>query len=250
MAIFLARYFADGDLDLTFGGNGVVRTQIDNYLDVRSISIGQQGQITVLVGGNSMLHHITCSASGTVETQGSSPFFPDPGSPVHPSSQVFAATMWSPPIPEVDPAVAEEILSPVLDRTRLMAAGWVITNRITEVAVASYLVSGAPDTHFGNSGQPNGQFTDRPLLANAAQAWGLHEGSDGRVLVAGFADSSEDSQYNFLVLRLLPNGFLDQSFNQEGRALTRFPGASSVARTVTTNKNLDYWTPRRVLWHN
>src|SRR5262249_18884594 len=78
-----------------------------------------------------------------------------------------------------------------------------------DLAVIRYLPNGQPDPGFGSLGKVTidvyNQGEDDEAFAVALQA-------DGKILVAGYAVTPGTNQKDFVVARLLDNGFLDPSF--------------------------------------
>jgi uncharacterized delta-60 repeat protein len=92
----------------------------------------------------------------------------------------------------------------------------------TNIAVVRYLANGSLDATFGTAGQVS------VPTALGVQAGALALQPDGRILVAGSTTVSPD----FALVRLLPDGTLDTSFDGDGLVTSDFGGtevASSVA---------------------
>jgi uncharacterized delta-60 repeat protein len=93
-------------------------------------------------------------------------------------------------------------------------------------AIARLLPSGALDTSFAGDGKSEVDFGggDDGAYAMALQP-------DGKIVIAGF-DDAEGNPGNFAVARLQPNGSLDTTFANAGKALVDFgadDGANAVA---------------------
>lgn len=102
---------------------------------------------------------------------------------------------------------------------RILVAGYSQTNADNnyDFVVVRYNANGTLDGSFGTGGRtviafdmPDGQKQDF-AEAIAIQA-------DGRIVVAGRAQSSTSLQYDFAVARLSSDGFLDNSFGTGGKA--------------------------------
>ncbi len=85
---------------------------------------------------------------------------------------------------------------------------------------------GALDPSFGSGGIVVTDFNsiDDAAFAVAAQP-------DGKILAAGYVFSSA-SNYDFALVRYLPDGSLDPSFGTNGKVATDFHGSTDVARAV------------------
>jgi uncharacterized delta-60 repeat protein len=92
-------------------------------------------------------------------------------------------------------------------------------------AVLRYRADGSLDTSFAESGK-----VTTSIGAKYASAASVTVQSDGKIIAAG--DLHIDSNNNdFAVIRYNPNGTLDTSFNETGKATADF-GASDVGRSV------------------
>jgi uncharacterized delta-60 repeat protein len=97
-------------------------------------------------------------------------------------------------------------------------------------AVARLLADGTLDTSFGKAGLAQANFTD---FLNTPYAMALT--ADGRIVVAGNAESADGTLSEFAVARFLPSGRLDNSFGQGGKVTTNFVGvqAGGVSNIAT-----------------
>ena len=86
----------------------------------------------------------------------------------------------------------------------------------TDVAIARYNTNGTLDNSFSVDGLLNRDFGAKELIFSIAVQ------SNGKIIVAG--SSQNGLKLDFLVARFGPNGYLDNSFNGNGRRLTSFNG--------------------------
>jgi len=225
MAVVVARYLADGDLDQTFGARGKVRTDIDGAAVVYDVQINQQGKVTVLAGGRD-LYRIRYAEDGDLEGITPMPFFPDAV-----DGSIGAATSYVPVPPVAQFARIPSLPGPIATSVgRVLAAGWVIRDREhwqVEMAVAAYLHSGQPDPGFNSDGRVSFGFfaivsgDDIPIADARAVAVDNFE----RVVVSGYATNGDGSGQDFAVARLLKDGNPDPQFSQDGRRITKFPNS-------------------------
>jgi len=101
-----------------------------------------------------------------------------------------------------------------------------------DFAVYRYLPDGALDPTFGTGGKVTVDFGS---VAEAANAVALQ--ADGKIVLAGWTQLPGDSAFGFALARLNANGSLDNSFDTDGRVVTRVlglpgQGLSSVANGV------------------
>jgi uncharacterized delta-60 repeat protein len=115
------------------------------------------------------------------------------------------------------------LVSMALDNTPVATAAF---------AVARLLADGTLDTNFGHAGLAQATFTD---FLNTPYAMAL--AADGRIVVAGNAESADGTVSEFAVARFLANGKLDRGFGQGGKVTTNFVGVhpggvSNIATAV------------------
>jgi uncharacterized delta-60 repeat protein len=97
-------------------------------------------------------------------------------------------------------------------------------------AIARYNSDGTPDTTFGELGK---LLPFVSALTSEASAVAIQP--DGKIVVAGSASTNDNS--DFMVLRLLENGTLDDSFDGDGIAMTQIGTSTDVAYDVTLQPN-------------
>jgi uncharacterized delta-60 repeat protein len=224
MAVVVARYLADGDLDLTFGSQGKVRTVVDDAVAVYDVQVSQQGRVNVLAGGRD-LFRIRYTQNGDEETITHMPFFPNAV-----DKFIWAATSYIPT--QVVLFTAVPSLGIPISFGRVVAAGWVVRDSSgpVEMAVAAFHPTGQPDTGFSSDGQLSLRF----FPATFAEARAIAVDNAERVIVAGYALTSNDS-FDFAVARILKSGNVDQQFSQDGRRVTKFPNQNSVSTSVLSD---------------
>jgi uncharacterized delta-60 repeat protein len=103
---------------------------------------------------------------------------------------------------------------------KVVVAGSAGGGGINDFAIARYNPNGSVDTSFSGDGRQRTAFADN------ATASGLALQSDGKIIAAGFAGD------DFALARYNPDGSLDTSFSGDGRQTTNFgdlEGATGVA---------------------
>lgn len=105
---------------------------------------------------------------------------------------------------------------------KIIATGWVTqggvnTGSTYDFAAVRYNPNGSLDATFGDG--DGIVFVDFNGRGDLAQTSALQP--DGKILMAGWV-STLDSQYDYGLLRLNPNGSLDTTFDGDGRVVTTF----------------------------
>ena len=102
----------------------------------------------------------------------------------------------------------------------MVIAGFDNTPSATEAfGVLRYQGNGALDTSFGTGGRASANFTN---FLNSPNDVALQ--SDGKIVVAGNAQSADGTVSEFAVARFNANGTLDSSFGTGGKVTTNFVG--------------------------
>jgi uncharacterized delta-60 repeat protein len=213
---FLAvRLNPNGSLDTSFAG-GAVRTPIDlgssNYDVAWAVAAGPDG--SVVLGGDS-------SKSGGTR---------DFAFVRYTSSGALDTSFSGDGIQTLDVALFDSVAAVAVQPDRkIVAAG----RAGTGFTVVRLRADGSLDPTFGSGGIVNTPLRD-PALQDEATALTLL--GDGRILVAGTADSEYPYPSDFALARYLPDGRLDRSFGLDGTVVTETPGdqfARALALTPT-----------------
>jgi uncharacterized delta-60 repeat protein len=188
----LARYLPNGDLDATFGEDGLVTTDIS--APVYAVVLQPDGKI-VAIGGMTLARY---SADGTLDTT-----FGDEGLVTIDFEQVAAALQ--------------------LDGKIVTAgSGFNPTSSQYEFELARYLPDGTLDTTFGIDGRVT---TD---AGGSGSASGMALQPDGKIVTVGSIFNVATSHRDFALVRYLPDGMLDTTFSGDGRVTTDFGGPSQA----------------------
>jgi uncharacterized delta-60 repeat protein len=257
--ILLARYLPSGTLDITFSGDGRVRTNLGVGEFVNAMALQADGKI-VLAGTS--VTSFDCDfflarylPNGTLDTTfgGNGWVTTDLGGceqafamAVQPDDKIVVAGESEADRPS-DVTLARYLPNGTLDAS-FNGNGWVTTDlRSLDIArglalqadgkivvagesgsmlfLARYLPKGTLDTTFGG----NGWVTTG--LRDSAVATALALQPDRKIVVAGAA--TDTGLNSFALARYLPNGTLDVTFGGDGMAFTDFQiGSDNFARAL------------------
>jgi uncharacterized delta-60 repeat protein len=112
---------------------------------------------------------------------------------------------------------------------KIVVAGPSISSDNYEVALARYLQNGSLDRTFGEGGvawATNG--------AQSAEALAISLQRDGKLVAAGWSHDGMD--FDFGVVRFLPNGSLDNRFGRRGRVTTRIGAGEDMGVAVAIQR--------------
>jgi uncharacterized delta-60 repeat protein len=192
----LARYHADGRLDLTFDGDGRVTTAFSSNADaIHAAAMQDDGRIVVAGESNGDFALARYHTDGRLDTS-----FDGDGR----VTTAFGSAG------DYARAVA------VQADGRIVAAGYTWNGSRYTFAVARYDADGSLDTRFDADGKVTTAFG-----TDDARAFALALQADGRIIVAGSAGITGD-HYDFAVARYDADGHLDPSFDGDGRVTTSF----------------------------
>ena len=193
----VVRYLADGTLDPSFGGDGIVRTpRAAHFWGGEDLAIQPNGKI-VVVGTAGKSRVKTAFAVARFRPNGMRDLaFGDAGMVVTPFASGEAR------------AVALQ------HDGRIVVAG----SNAFGLALARYLPNGALDRTFGGDGKVGHWEPSSPPSAMYAFAVAIQP--DGRILAAGGYDV-----FAMGIARVLPHGRLDPSFGGDGVVRTDVKGA-------------------------
>ena len=185
--IALVRYNNNGTLDASFNGFGIVTTHIGGGDVAHSVAIQPDGKIIVAGGHNTQSSPLTFAlvrynSNGTLDTS-----FNGTGKVLTPNGAAYSVAIQS--------------------DGKIVAAGDVGVN----FSVARYNNDGTPDTSFNGSGVV---VTAVSPGSDGGRSVAIQ--SDGKIVVAGYADDINQGHPDFVVVRYNSNGTLDTSFNGTG----------------------------------
>ena len=207
----LVRYNIDGSLDTTFDGDGMVTTDFGGWDRVGNVTIDSDGRIlvagytgvTASGGGDFALvrYNNTGSLDATFGTGGK--VITDLGGEDYDNSVVVHQ--------------GNKIV--VIGETAISSSG------ASDFALVRYNDDGTLDSSFGVGGQVITDFGLRDFASSATVQ------SDGKIIVAGWSDSSAggSGSEDVVLVRYNTDGSLDASFGTDGKIVTDFGGGESAS---------------------
>jgi uncharacterized delta-60 repeat protein len=208
-----------GDLDPTFGDNGIVRQQT-GLLTTAAVATQPDGK-TIAVGqaagaGQHDFGVVRFNTDGSLDTTFGS------------GGLGLVSTDFS---GDDDTPAAVQVQS---DGKILVAGTTTAPGNASnsDFAIARYNADGSPDTTFGTGGVVVTDFTAGVVAGPSADvARGLLLLPDGQFVVSGRSDAGGTGT-DFALARYTPTGALDTTFNTTGQVLTDFAGGDDAANAV------------------
>ncbi len=205
--------FADpGDLDLSFGGDGKVTTDVGGSNDkdqANSIAIQSDGKIIVAGWSEGSIHDdfalVRYDVNGSLDLS-----FNGNGKV---TTQV-----------RNDSSFANSIA--IQSDGKIVAAGYSYYPTNDDFALVRYDVNGSLDSSFGTGG-----IVTTDVGGKQDIVYGVAIQSDGRIVVAGYS-RDVSLRYDFALARYLPNGDLDPSFGTGGKVTTDMGCSTNVAQSI------------------
>ncbi len=205
----LVRYNADGSLDTSFSGDGMLTTPIGSGDDsAYSVTMQTDGKIVVAGyshnGTDNDFALVRYNTDGSLDTSfsGDGILTTDFG-----SSQ-------------------DSGYSVAIQTDGKIVVGGHKSGTSYDFAVARYNTDGSLDTSFSGDGMLS---TDIASSGDYGQSIAIQD--DGKILVTGFSDTG--SGYDFSIARYNPDGSLDTSFSDDGTNTTNFIGNFDAALSST-----------------
>ena len=213
----LARYNTDGTLDISFGTDGKVTTDVAGYADWgNSVTVQSEGKILVAgsavdVNGNYDFALARYNTNGTLDTS-----FDTDGK----LTTDFAGSY--------DAGSGVTVQS---DGKILVAGSASDVNGNNDFALVRYNTNGSLDTSFGAAGKLTTDFAGSNDFGSSVAVQ-----FDGKILVAGSA-SPANGDPDFALARYNTNGTLDTTFDTDGRLTTDFAGSYDTGSSVTVQSD-------------
>ncbi|HEY6699136.1 MAG TPA: Calx-beta domain-containing protein, partial [Acidimicrobiales bacterium] len=224
--LYVARLLADGQLDGSFGGDGLVVTDVGGLSNEAQNVVVQPADEMIVLSGSS--RNPGSSGVGIDHHTDLARYGPN-GQPDPTFGNGGALTL--------DAFVGADLA--VQPDGRLLLVGTADTTppisppgSVTELSVMRLEPDGSPDETFGDHGTTNVSVT---ALTSVTGDPGRDGGAalalqpDGRIVIAG-ATGGPNS--NFAVARLLPDGTLDPDFTDTGVMTIDFFGFTDLAESV------------------
>jgi uncharacterized delta-60 repeat protein len=207
----LARYNADGSLDITFDGDGWLTTDIAFGDDYASAMLLQpDGKIVVAgysynSGYNFALARYNANGSLDTTFDGDGKLTTD-----------FSGSR------DTASAVALQVDG------KIIVAG-IATGTTTDFALARYNPDGSLDTTFDGDGKVTTDFSGGYDNGSAVSVQ-----ADGKIIVAGYATGTTT---DFALARYNPDGSLDTTFDGDGKLVTDFADDTDMAAALALQPN-------------
>src|SRR5262245_1191898 len=199
---------APGDLDLSFGNGGIVRTITDFYhLSSREMLVQPDGKIVV------------CGWILDEDDNGVSFFL----ARYHPTGALDASFGANGRI--IGPYLSGGLVGngiALQPDGKIIAVGPVF---LGGSAVHRYHANGTLDASFGTGG-----VVITPAEFNS-DAKSVAVQADGKIVVVGYSNPQQQN-YDFTVVRYNPDGSLDTSFNCTGKVITSFGNGSAALKVI------------------
>ena len=208
----VARFMPDGNLDNTFGNNGIVNTDVSNFTDeVNSILVQPDGKIVAAGYAEFILNNFaiaryktngdldnTFSYDGIVTTE---------------------VNNW-------DSRIKGAALQSDL---KIVVVGYGNSN----IALARYMPDGLLDNTFNS----NGIVITDIFECDDEKAYDVALKTNGKILIAGSAHIISSNE-RFLVAQYTSNGILDNSFGTDGYQITDVsPSGNAISRSIAIQED-------------
>ena len=210
----VVRYHTDGSLDSTFDSDGIVMTDINMDLDV-AYAIGIQSDGKIVVSGYSQT--ITSQRDFALVR-----YLPNGGlDSTFDADGIVITTIGF--LDDFGKALA------IQSDGKIVVAGYSqMANN--EFALARYNTDGSIDSTFDSDG-----FLHTDIGASDDISAGVAIQSDGKILVTGYSAIGTGS--DFSLVRYLPSGDLDSTFDSDGMVTTSLAGAVGFGTSVLLQNN-------------
>jgi uncharacterized delta-60 repeat protein len=203
-------YAGDGDLDFSFDGDGLVTTNFQDTVDeVHALTIQPDGKIVAV--GTTQISDNDYDFSVARYNSDGSPDTTFGGGDGRVTTDSYNN--------HDDVAEAVEVQP---DGKIVVVGHWVGNNFVA----VRYNPDGSLDTSFGGTGIVHQNIA----LYDAAFAVAIQD--DGKIVMAGRANPLTNNNTNFCVMRMNPDGSLDNSFDGDGKLTTDFFGGVDEAHAV------------------
>ena len=204
----LVRYMLDGTLDSSLGGTGKVSVPILSGVDDGNAVALQTDQRIVLAGYSAQNSKDVFAVARLLTGGGLDPSFDGDG--------VLTTAIGT---------LEDQARAVAIQGSKIVVAGYSLTTANRDVAVVRYDSAGVLDPTFSG----DGKLTIAPGTGND-EAAALAIQPDGKIVIAGY--TTDGTQANFLIMRLLDNGSLDPQFNSGAPLHIPFGTGNSFANAV------------------
>ncbi|MFM9965303.1 MAG: hypothetical protein ACKV2Q_29305 [Planctomycetaceae bacterium] len=213
----IARYNPDGSLDTSFDLDGKVTTAIGSNSSAGAVAIQSDGKIVVAgnsIDGTQRFAVVRYNPNGSLD-----PSFDTDG--------ILTTSIAGIHSIATDLAVSDDGKLVVVGRSSDFSDAY--------FAVARYHSNGSLDISFDGDGRLT------TTIPGHEYAWSTGVGiqPDGRILASGYAypTTAGTGSLNFVAVRYNNNGSLDNTFDNDGRVVVDFGGASDAAYCMAMQEN-------------
>lgn len=206
----LARYNANGTLDASFDGDGIVTTTINNTSEdiLRALSLQPDGKIAAAGSSDNNMAIVRYNADGILDNS-----FNGNGKLV------------------IDFGLKESAYSLAIQADgKLVAAGVSDSGSVFNTAVARVLAGGQLDNSFDGDGRVS------TAIGETDQFYSVIIQPDAKIVASGTTSRNGTSDY--VVVRYNPDGSLDPSFDGDGKLIIDMGGAEAFATVAAWRTTL------------
>ncbi len=214
------RYLPDGNVDSSFGTDGIISAANFPALGVEAYALQVQNDQKILVSGyqGGAFICIRFNTDGTTDS-------------TFGTNGVFSAAINFFQFDWGGAMCTSAILQP---DGKILLAGWAASSNPAGMATALVRLNpnGTADPDFGNSGVSVYQYPDNKY----SRAYSLALQEDGKIVTAGILQHTFTNYHeNFYVLRFLDNGAVDTAFGDMGTVVTAVSDSSMIYSVTVQN---------------
>jgi uncharacterized delta-60 repeat protein len=208
----IARYNADGSLDTAFDSDGLLTTSFGSSVDVaQSVAVDSSGRILV---------------AGQASTGG----WDFALARYHSDGSLDTSFDGDGKVRTGIGTLTDAATSMVIDSSgRIVVAGYVWVDGLTNFAVARYNPDGSFDPKFDSDGK-----TIVDISSTNEFVWGVCLDSAGRIVVAG--GTSIGSTGAFALMRVNADGSIDSTFDSDGKAVISLKMSDNWANSTVLDR--------------
>lgn len=213
-AVFVIGLYDDnGKLDANFGNKGIKTISVQ-------VTVAELKKVLLQSDGKIVLAGVMYSANGT---KGFVLRLLADGTPDESFANAGLLT--------IDDSGITRVSDVVLSENKILVGASYNSGTEQDFAVFQYLENGTPDPDFGN----NGQARVNVSAGDALEVMELQK--DKKIVLSGTIGEAVYFRSGLAVARLLPDGKLDNTFNQTGIATVNFDSYNHLLRNVIVDEN-------------
>jgi len=209
------RYDQNGEVDPSFGNNGIVISSFGDDFSSNPNAIAIQTDGKIICGGVA----VGPQSTGTYADFGLIRYLPS-GTP-DPTFGIMGKVI-TPVLPGFDTEWIEDI--EIQDDGKIIAVGCAATIEDEKIAIVRYNMDGSLDPFFGDNGIV---LTEVSSPESSGQSVTLDINMN--ILVAGYTGNSMVPDMDFAIVKYISDGTIDHSFGTEGKVLTHIHEIDVIA---------------------